>query len=203
MDDEYKTLKSPAEGTYREKGSRFIAYGYPVDSEESAKEIVASLKKTHHNARHHCYAYRLATDAEVYRMNDDGEPSGTAGKPIYGTLISNNLNNILIVVVRYFGGVLLGRNRLANAYKAAALEMLSNAMIKTGYVENMYRITFPYVQMNNVMQIMKEENISPVKPRYENTVSFYAGIRRSVSNVVLGKLDEVDGLIYEAVDHVL
>lgn len=203
MDDEYKTLEGPAEGIYREKGSRFIAYGYPIDSEESAKEIINGLKKTHHNARHHCYGYRLAPNTEVYRMNDDGEPSGTAGRPIYGTLISNNLNNTLIVVVRYFGGVLLGRNRLANAYKSAALEMISNAKFKTGYVENLYRITFPYLQMNAVMQIMKEENISPVKPRYENTVSFYAGIKKSISSVVLGKLDEVDGLTYEAADHVL
>ncbi len=203
MDDEYRTLEGPAKGIYREKGSRFIAYGYPIDSEESVKEIISNLKKTHHNARHHCYGFRLATDAKVYRMNDDGEPAGTAGKPIYGTLISNNLNNTLIVVVRYFGGVLLGRNRLANAYKTAALEMISNAKIKTGYVEILYCITFPYLQMNTVMQIMKEENILPVKPRYENTVSFYAGIRRSISSVVLGKLNEVNGLTYEAADHVL
>ncbi|MBN2480973.1 MAG: YigZ family protein [Bacteroidales bacterium] len=202
MDDEYRTLEKPAEGIYREKGSRFLAFGYPAGDEESAREIIAGLKKEHHNARHHCYAYRMGRKAEIYRMNDDGEPSGTAGRPIYGTLLSNGLNNVLIVVVRYFGGVLLGRNRLANAYKTAAQEMLSGAQIVTGYIENACRITFPYSQMNDVMKVMKEENVTPVKPIYGNMVSFYARIKRSCLSGFLGKLKNIDGLSFEPVDHI-
>ena len=125
MDDSYKTLENPAEGIYREKGSRFLAFGYPVHNEEEIKIRVAALRKKYHDARHHCYAYRLGPAGETYRVNDDGEPSGTAGKPIYGQLLSNNLTNVLVVVVRYFGGTLLGTGGLITAYRSATSDMLA------------------------------------------------------------------------------
>ncbi|MBN1157976.1 MAG: YigZ family protein [Bacteroidales bacterium] len=202
MDDEYRTLEKPAEGIYREKGSRFLAFGFPASDEETAREIIAGIKKEHHHARHHCYAYRMGPEAEIFRMNDDGEPSGTAGKPIYGTLLSSGLNNVLVVVARYFGGVLLGRNRLANAYKTAAQEMLSGASIVTQYVENTCHITFPYSQMNDVMRVMKEANITPVNPTYGNTVSFYVRIRRGWLSEFFKKLEHIDGLSFETVEHI-
>ncbi len=124
MDDSYKTLESPAEGTYREKGSRFLAFGFPVQNEEEIRNILASLRKKYHDARHHCYAYRLGTTGEAYRVNDDGEPSGTAGKPILGQLLSNNLTHVLVVVVRYFGGTLLGTGGLITAYRSATADMI-------------------------------------------------------------------------------
>jgi uncharacterized YigZ family protein len=120
MEDSYRTFEKPAEGFYRDRNSRFLAFAYAVESVEQVNEILALLRKKYHDARHHCYAYRINPEKEQYRMNDDGEPSGTAGRPIYNQLVSNNLINALIVVVRYFGGTLLGTRGLINAYKSAA-----------------------------------------------------------------------------------
>ena len=202
MDDEYKTLEKQAEGMYREKGSRFLAFGYRVLTEDSAREIIASLKKKHHKARHYCYAYRLGMQEESCRMNDDGEPSGTAGKSIYNILLSMKMTNVLIVVVRYFGGILLGKNKLANAYKNAVLEMLSNARIITCHIEKAYRIKFPYRQLNDVMKIIKEENITPVQPLFENTCSFFINVRKSHSLGILRRLEGIEGLIYESTNQI-
>ena len=202
MDDDYKTLDKTAEGIYREKGSRFLAFGYPVCHEKDVGKIISHLKKKYHNARHHCYAYRMGLTSEIYRMVDDGEPSGTAGRPIYHVLLSKELTNTLIVVVRYFGGVLLGKNRLVYAYKTAALNMLENAHIKVNYVDDVYYVTFPYQQMNDVMQILKVEKMMPVHPIYENKCSFYTRVRKSHASGVMEKFEHIDGLEYKVIDHI-
>src|SRR5665648_601830 len=123
--DTYKTIGAPCEGLYKEKGSKFIAYAFPVSDEQQIKEITARLKKEHHSARHHCFAWRLGSDHQLFRLNDDGEPSGTAGRPIFGQIQQHELTDILVVVVRYFGGILLGTSGLTNAYKHAALDVLT------------------------------------------------------------------------------
>ena len=201
MDDEYRTIEKPAEGIYREKGSRFLAFGYPVANEDSAKEFLNGLRKKYHDARHHCYAYKLL-EGNLYRYNDDGEPSGTAGKPIFGTIISNDLNNILVVVVRYFGGTLLGRNRLLNAYRSAALDMISNAGIIECHIENIYRFEFPYIKMSEVMNLIKEESLPVIHPEYNESCSFYTIIRKSNAGNILGRIEAVAGLKWSAMKEI-
>jgi len=192
MDDKYRTIEKPAEGIYREKGSRFLAFGNPVTSEDSARDILNSLRKKYHDARHHCYAYRLVAE-NLYRYNDDGEPSGTAGKPLYGTIISNDLNNIMVVVVRYFGGTLLGRNRLSNAYRSAALDMIANAAIMECFIENIYRFDFPYLKMNEIMSIVKEESLPVINADFSTSCIFYTRIRTSRASAILGRMEAVEG----------
>ncbi|HOI47993.1 MAG TPA: YigZ family protein, partial [Prolixibacteraceae bacterium] len=131
MEDTYKTVSAPSEGLFKDKGSRFISYLYPVTTEEEIKEIIQQVKKAHHSARHHCYAWRLGRENIRFRANDDGEPSSTAGKPILGQLTSFELTNVLLVVVRYFGGTLLGTSGLINAYREAASEAIRNALVET------------------------------------------------------------------------
>ncbi len=179
MDDSYKTLEGPAEGTYRDKGSRFLAFGFPVKNEEEVRSIVASLRKKYHDARHHCYAYRMGPEGEHYRVNDDGEPSGTAGKPIYGQLLSNNLTQVLVVVVRYFGGTLLGTGGLITAYRSATADMILHSRIILRLVEVKMRLMFPYDMLNNVMKILKEESISPIDAEYNTTCSLVVNVRSS------------------------
>lgn len=127
--DSYLSIAAPSEGLYKEKGSKFMAFAYPVEEEEQAKEIIADLKKEYFDARHHCYAYRIGHTGDQWRMNDDGEPSSTAGRPIFGQLLSNELSDILVVVVRYFGGIKLGVPGLIRAYKSATADAIANAEI--------------------------------------------------------------------------
>lgn len=162
----YKTILNKSEGIYREKGSKFIALAYPVKTESEIKGILTTLQKEYFDARHHCYAYRLGWDYSAYRINDDGEPSGTAGKPIYGQLLSNELTNILIVVIRYFGGVKLGVSGLINAYKTATVEAISAANIITNNVQDIMDISFGYKMMNKVMAILKSDEIQIEKTKY-------------------------------------
>src|SRR5665647_871561 len=145
--DTYKTIGAPCEGLYKEKGSKFIAYAFPVSDEQQIKEITARLKKEHHSARHHCYAWRLGSDLELFRVNDDGEPSGTAGRPIFGQIKQHELTDILVVVVRYFGGILLGTSGLTNAYKQAAANVLTNAHIVEKVIETTIEVNFDYLAM--------------------------------------------------------
>src|ERR1039457_99392 len=159
FDDTYQTIAVPAEGIFKDKGSKFIAYIFPVNSEAEIKEIIVKLKKEHHTARHHCYAYRLMPDKSVFRSNDDGEPSGTAGKPILGQIQSNDLTNVLIVVVRYFGGTLLGVSGLIKAYKSSALDAINNSEIIVKTINQNFEILSSYDQLNDVMRIIKQENL--------------------------------------------
>jgi uncharacterized YigZ family protein len=199
MDDTYRTLQEPAEGGYRDKGSRFIACGFPVMHENEVRSILAGIRKKYHDASHHCYAYRLGHRNEVYRINDDGEPSGTAGRPIYGQILSNNLTNILVVVVRYFGGVLLGTRGLINAYRSATSDMLSRARVVDRVAEGKLKVVFPYEALNPVMKILKEEAAVPETPIYTEMCSMYLKVRESSLNRLVGRLQVIPGLACESV----
>lgn len=194
FEDTYKTIATVSEGIFRDKGSKFIAYAYPFNKEEDLKEIILNLKKEHPKARHHCYAWRLSTDRSVFRVNDDGEPSGTAGRPILNTLLSKDITNILVVVVRYFGGTLLGVPGLINAYKQATEDALNNCIIIEKTVNDVYLLTFEYLQMNEVMKVIKEENLNPINQLFDLKCSLELDIRKSELNKVLGKLEKIEGL---------
>ena len=162
FDDKYKEVKIHTTGIYKEKGSKFIAYSYPVYSEQDVKDKLEEVRKLEHSARHHCYAYILNPDKSAQRANDDGEPSSTAGKPILGQILSNDLTNILIVVVRYFGGVKLGIPGLIRSYKTAASDTITNATIITKTIKEHYEVSFKYPQMNDVMRLVKEFDLEVV-----------------------------------------
>ncbi|MFC7523348.1 IMPACT family protein [Parapedobacter sp. GCM10030251] len=194
FEDTYKTITSPSEGIYRDKGSKFIAYAYPLRGEDQVKERVAALKSEHPKARHHCWAYRLTPDRSVFRINDDGEPSGTAGRPILNTLLSYDLTNILVVVVRYFGGTLLGVPGLIHAYKTATVEALNAAEVVELTTNDVYRVSFGYEQMNDVMRIVKEENLGVLNQAFDNRCALELEIRRLRVNAVLERLQKVTGV---------
>lgn len=158
--DSYITIESPAEGLFKDRGSRFLAFALPCATEEQAKQLVAGYREEHPSAVHHCYAYRLGTDGKNQRSSDDGEPGGTAGRPIAGVILSNNLTNIIIVVVRYYGGTPLGVPGLINAYKTAAAEAIASAQIIEKQVEETYSVTFAYARQGEVMRILKEKGIT-------------------------------------------
>ena len=159
MCDLYRTIQSPAEGSYKEKGSKFLAFAYPVGHEESIKEYLALLRKKYHDARHFCYAWRLEPEKTHYRVNDDGEPSGTAGKPIYGQIVTRDLTDLLVVVVRYFGGTLLGVSGLISAYRSAASDALEHSKIIERKVFDTLKLEFGYEQMNSVMKVIKDKQL--------------------------------------------
>ena len=154
--DTYLTIAAPSEGIYKEKGSKFLSFAYPVTSIDEIKALIEQKRKEHHNARHVCFAYMLGADRATFRTNDDGEPSGTAGRPILGQINSNQLTDILIIVVRYFGGILLGTGGLTQAYKSAAAEAIAAANIEERLVEAVYKVKFGYEVMNDVMRVIKE-----------------------------------------------
>jgi len=167
FDDKYKEIKSSTKGIYKDKSSRFIAYSYPVYSEEEIKEKLEEVKKLEYAARHHCYAYILNPNKSSQRANDDGEPSSTAGKPILGQILSNDLTNILIVVVRYFGGVKLGVPGLIKSYKTAAADAISQATIITKTIKEQYEVDFKYPQMNDVMRLVKEFDLEVINTDFQ------------------------------------
>lgn len=179
MSDTYKTITSASEGNIKDKGSKFFAFAFPVQTEEEIKEILARIKKEHHGARHHCYAWRLGKENIKFRANDDGEPSGTGGKPILGQLLSFNLTDILVVVVRYFGGTLLGVNGLINAYRVATANALIHANIIENIIEAEFQIDFTYNKLNEVMQILKQENLNVIKTRFEEKCKLWFSVRTS------------------------
>lgn len=187
MEDSYRTLKDPAEGFFRDRNSRFLAFAFPVESIMEINEIIASLRKKYHDARHHCYAYRINPEREQIRMNDDGEPSGTAGKPIYNQLVSNDLMNSLIVVVRYFGGTLLGTGGLINAYKSASLDAINKASIVIRYIEILYRLIFTYEKLGAVMKVLKDEGVNTLNAKYDNECSIIIKVRKNASAHLLEK----------------
>jgi len=185
FDDTYKTISAPSEGLYKEKGSKFIAYAFPVKSETEIKEHIIRLKKEHHAARHHCYAYRLLPDKTVFRFNDDGEPSGTAGKPILSQIQSNDLTNILIVVVRYFGGTLLGVGGLIKAYRTASIDVINNSKIIIKTVNELYQVSCNYDNQNDVIKIIKHENLKVFITISEDKPVISFEIRRSKTENVI------------------
>lgn len=192
FDDIYKTISKPSEGTFRDKGSKFIAYAYPFRDENELKDLLASVKSEHPKARHWCYAYRLSPDRTVFRVNDDGEPSGSAGRPILNTLLSNDLTDIIVIVVRYFGGTLLGIPGLINAYKNATQEALDVAEIIERTQEDVYKIDFDYLQMNDVMRIIKEDNLEILKQDFDNRCSITFSVRKLHVNQVVHKMEGIE-----------
>jgi len=192
--DSYKTIKSFSQGIFRDRGSRFIANAYPVSDPESVKPIVDGLRKEFHDARHHCYAYMIGHERTVWRVNDDGEPSGTAGKPILGQINSHGLTNVLIVVIRYFGGTLLGVPGLINAYRSAAAEAISGAEIIECTVQDYYEITFPYSSMNDVMKILKDEAAGQSDQTFDLECRMIINFRLVSQEKIIGRLSRIDGL---------
>lgn len=194
FDDTYLTIQQAAEGLFKDKGSKFLAYAYPVKSEEEIKTHLATLRKLHPSARHHCYAFRLGADKQAFRANDDGEPSNTAGKPILGQIQSKDLTNVLIVVVRYFGGTLLGVSGLINAYKLAAADALNNASVIEKTMNELYEIHFGYLQMNDVMKIMKDEKLEQLTNTFELDCKLTFSVRKSKADKVVEQMKKVEGL---------
>ena len=187
----YKTILKPAEGFYKEKGSRFHSFAYRLDSELELKNILDELRKRYHDARHHCYAFKLGPDDHKERVNDDGEPSGTAGRPILGQINSNQLNYILIVVVRYFGGTLLGSSGLSRAYKASASDALINStIIQVDITENLL-IQFKYPDLNQVLKFLKEENLKPQEYIYEMDCEIKVAVPVNIYEKITKKLGTI------------
>ena len=189
--DEFKTISNVGEGTYSEKRSKFLAFSHHVETEEQVKDIVAQYRKKYYDARHVCYAYMLGAERQVFRANDDGGPSSTAGKPILGQINSNELTDILIVVVRYYGGVNLGTGGLIVAYKTAAAEAIAASEIEIRQVEELVTYNFPYVMMNDVMRVVKEMKPRIVNQVYDNTCEITLSIRKSEAEQLKNRLDKL------------
>ncbi|MBP5770179.1 MAG: YigZ family protein [Bacteroidaceae bacterium] len=194
MEDFFKTIASPSEGQYTEKRSKFLAFAFPVTTVEEIKELLDVHQKKFYDARHVCYAYMLGHERLVFRANDNGEPSGTAGKPILGQINSNELTDILIIVVRYFGGVKLGTSGLIQAYKAAAAEAISAATVIEKTVDEQVSIAFEYPLMNSVMRIVKEEEPSILSQTFENDCLMTLSIRASLMPRLRQRLEKIEGL---------
>jgi len=197
--DTYFTVAHSGESVYRDKASRFIGFAFPATTEADAKDLLGSVRKKYYNANHHCYAYCLGPLQEIFRFNDDGEPSGSAGRPIYGTLLSKSVSDTLVIVVRYFGGTKLGIPGLIHAYRQAASEALDNA----GKIEKIVRqniiVKFQYNNMNKVMRIQKEEELDLVDQNFDNECRITLGVRKSKLDMVMKKLMRISD-IYTSFD---
>lgn len=190
--DEYFTIKDNiSEGFYSEKRSKFLAFAFHVTTEEEIKEIVSEYRKKYYDARHVCWAYMLGAQRTDFRANDDGEPSSTAGKPILGQINKNELTDILIIVVRYYGGVNLGTSGLIVAYRTAAAEAIANAEIIKLYDEEVVTYDFPYVMMNDVMKIIKDMSPRIVNQTYDNTCEIQLSIRKSQAPLLKSHLEKL------------
>ena len=191
MTDEYKTIVTTSEGFYSEKRSKFLAFAHHVETLDEIKTLLEGYRKKYYDARHVCYAYMLGAERTEFRANDDGEPSSTAGKPILGQINSNELTNILIVVVRYYGGVNLGTSGLIVAYREAASDAIAHAQVETRQVEEIVSYDFPYVMMNDVMRIVKEMNPRIVSQSYDNTCQIQLSIRKSEADQLRERLNKL------------
>ena len=191
--DSYKSIASEARGLFKDNGSRFIAHAYPVETEEEVKEIVAALKKEYYDARHHVYAYRLGHLGDKFRANDDGEPSGSSGRPVLGQIDSNELSDILVVVVRYFGGIKLGIPGLIRAYKTSTADALANAEIIEKIASKRFRISFGYMNMNDVMKVMKDMGLEQKNQKFDMECSIDTHVRLSQVDTFLERMGDVEG----------
>lgn len=192
MTDEYKTITEViGEGFYSEKRSKFLAFAHHVETIDEIKDILASYRKKYYDARHVCYAYVLGADKADFRANDDGEPSSTAGKPILGQINSYDLTNVLVIVVRYYGGVNLGTGGLIVAYRTAAADALDHATIETRLVEKVITYSFPYPMMNAVMRVIKEMQPRIVSQTFDNTCSISMSIRQEMAPVLRDRLEKL------------
>ena len=191
MSDTYLTIQDKSEGIYTEKRSKFLAFAHPVETSDEIKDLLTDYKKKYYDARHVCYAYMLGPERTDFRANDDGEPSSTAGKPILGQINSRELTNILVVVIRYFGGVKLGTSGLIVAYREAAAEALSTAAVIEKTIEETVTFTFPYVMMNSVMRVVKELNPRIVEQKYDETCIITLAIKRSMAPMLEERLNKL------------
>lgn len=195
FDDTYRTIAAPAEGQFRDRGSKFLAFAFPVKTETEVKEHLAQLRKTHFDAVHHCYAFRLGADKLHFRSSDDGEPSGTAGRPIMGQIQSNDLTNILVVVVRYFGGTLLGVPGLINAYREATADALKQATQVEMTINEIYEVHFPYAAMNAVMKVLKDSGAQLSGQVFELECRLLFEIRKDAADRVCDALRKSEGVV--------
>lgn len=196
MSDIFYTIEAPTEAKYTEKMSKFLAYAFPVRTVEEAKARIAEVAKRYYDARHVCWAYMIGPDRTVCLSSDNGEPSGTAGKPILGQINSFNLTDVVIVVVRYFGGIKLGTSGLISAYREAAREALAEAVILECYVPENISFTFPYLSMNGVMKIVKQPGITTLSQVFDNACEMTVSIRRDEAERLRGALAKVDGVTF-------
>lgn len=194
FEDTYLTIEKPAGGLFTDRGSKFLGYAFPIKSESEIKALLTKIKLTHPKANHHCWAMRLTPSRSVFRVNDDGEPSGTAGRPILNTLLSHDLTNVLVIVVRYFGGTLLGVPGLINAYKVATEEAIKQASVIKKTVNDVYSIEFDYLQMNDIMRIVKENELAIVEQQFDNLCLITLSIRQSQVNAAIGKINGLEGV---------
>ena len=197
MSDTYKTIISEAEGLYKEKGSKFLSFAMPVSTAEQAKEIVKKYRKKYYDARHVCYAYMIGAERTDFRANDDGEPSGTAGRPILGQINSRELTDILVIVIRYFGGILLGTGGLVVAYREATADALDQTEIIEKTVDIRISISFDYVLMNDVMRVIKDVNAQISAQTYVNQCMMQLSIRKQDAELLSSKLKKILGLVIE------
>ena len=200
MSDLYKTIQSPSKGIYKEKGSKFLAFAFSLSSEEKIKEQIGLLQKEYHDARHHCYAWRLGASMDRYRVNDDGEPSGSAGNPIFGQIQAHDLTNILVVVVRYFGGTLLGVGGLIRAYRSAASVALEQARIIELKVCNRVKLEFEYEQMNSVMRVIKDLELDFEDQEFDLKCTLTLRVWKRKMDRVLSLLSIIDGCLITILD---
>lgn len=189
--DAYKSIAARSEGLFKDNGSRFIAFAFPVETPDQVKETVDALKKEYHDARHHCYAYRLGYQGDVFRANDDGEPSGSAGRPILGQIDSLGLSDVLVVVVRYFGGIKLGIPGLIRAYKTSTADALSSAKIVEKVAGRNYRLQFGYLEMNTVMKVLKDMGLPQEGQEFGTECSLRTRVRLASVQDFLDRLGSV------------
>ena len=189
--DQYRSIAAPSEGLFKDNGSRFIAFAYPVETEQQVKELVGALRKEYHDARHHCFAYRLGYKGDVWRASDDGEPSGSAGRPILGQIDSLGLSDVLVVVVRYFGGIKLGIPGLIRAYKTSTADALSKASVVEKVAGKNFRLCFGYVAMNDVMKVLKDMDLPQKDQDFGETCALSVRVRLSEVDAFLEKLGTV------------
>jgi uncharacterized YigZ family protein len=199
FEDTYKTIAEPAEGFFKDKGSKFISFIFPVTSEEEVKKHLLQLRELHPKANHHVYAYRFGLDRMQYRLSDDGEPSGSSGRPILNTLYSKEITNVLVVVVRYFGGTLLGIPGLINAYRSATEDALDNATVVVKHLISVYELAFSYVQMNDVMRIVKEMELPVMEQHFEMECKMVVEVRTTQVERFITRCEKVEGLVIKLV----
>ena len=197
--DSYKSIAAESKGLFKDKGSRFIAHAYPVETEDEIKEIVAALKKEYYDARHHVYAYRLGYLGDKFRANDDGEPSGSSGRPVLGQIDSNELSDILVVVVRYFGGIKLGIPGLIRAYKTATADAIANAEIVEKIACKRFKVHFGYMGMNNVMKVFKDMGLDQKNQQFDMECSMETSVRLSQVDAFLERMNDVEGCRVEEI----